>query len=41
MKLFEYFYAGKPVIPTPIEELKRFSEICLNWIRCRKMGKKL
>ena len=24
MKLFEYFYAGKPVIATPIEELKRF-----------------
>lgn len=25
MKLFEYFYMGKPVIATPIEELKRFS----------------
>lgn len=24
MKLFEYFYAGKPVISTPIIELKRF-----------------
>lgn len=24
MKLFEYFYAGKPVVSTPIEELKRF-----------------
>jgi len=24
MKLFEYFYMGKPVISTPIEELKRF-----------------
>ena len=24
MKLFEYFYLGKPVISTPIEELKRF-----------------
>ncbi len=24
MKLFEYFYEGKPVISTPIEELKRF-----------------
>jgi glycosyltransferase involved in cell wall biosynthesis len=24
MKLFEYFYVGKPVISTPIEELKRF-----------------
>ncbi len=24
MKLFEYFYIGKPVISTPIEELKRF-----------------
>jgi len=26
MKLFEYFYMGKPVISTPIEELKRFSK---------------
>ncbi len=24
MKLFEYFYMGKPIISTPIEELKRF-----------------
>ena len=24
MKLFEYFYMGKPVISTPIEEVKRF-----------------
>ena len=24
MKLFEYFYMGKPVISTPIDELKRF-----------------
>ena len=24
MKLFEYFYLGKPVVTTPIEELKRF-----------------
>jgi hypothetical protein len=24
MKLFEYFYMGKPVIATPIEELKRY-----------------
>lgn len=24
MKLFEYFYMGKPVLSTPIEELKRF-----------------
>ncbi|KKS89860.1 MAG: Glycosyl transferase group 1 [Microgenomates group bacterium GW2011_GWC1_43_11] len=24
MKLFEYFYVGKPVIATPIKELKRF-----------------
>ncbi len=24
MKLFEYFYMGKPVVATPIEELKRF-----------------
>lgn len=24
MKLFEYFYMGKPVVSTPIEELKRF-----------------
>lgn len=26
MKLFEYFYMGKPVVATPIEELKRFSK---------------
>lgn len=26
MKLFEYFYMGKPVISTPIKELKRFPE---------------
>lgn len=26
MKLFEYFYEGKPVVATPIEELKRFSK---------------
>jgi len=26
MKLFEYFYLGKPVISTPIEELIRFSD---------------
>ena len=25
MKLFEYFYAGKPVVSTPIEALKQFS----------------
>lgn len=25
MKLFEYFYMGKPVVSTPIEELRRFS----------------
>ncbi|OGU58106.1 MAG: hypothetical protein A2V66_11455, partial [Ignavibacteria bacterium RBG_13_36_8] len=25
MKLFEYFYMGKPVISTPIKELKRFT----------------
>ena len=24
MKLFEYFFLGKPVVSTPIEELKRF-----------------
>lgn len=24
MVLFEYFYMGKPVVSTPIEELKRF-----------------
>ena len=24
MKLFEYFYIGKPIVSTPIEELKRF-----------------
>lgn len=27
MKVFEYFYMGKPVIATPIEELKRFLKI--------------
>jgi glycosyltransferase involved in cell wall biosynthesis len=27
MKLFEYFYMGKPVVSTPIEELKHFPEI--------------
>ena len=27
MKLFEYFYLGKPVIATPIEELKRFPKL--------------
>lgn len=27
MKLFEYFYAGKPVVSTPIEELKQFTEL--------------
>ncbi len=26
MKLFEYFYDGKPVISTPIEELRRFPQ---------------
>jgi len=26
MKLFEYFYLGKPVLSTPIEELKRFPQ---------------
>lgn len=26
-KIFEYFYLGKPVVSTPIEELKRFSRI--------------
>lgn len=26
MKVFEYFYAGKPVLSTPIEELERFSD---------------
>ncbi len=26
MKLFEYFYMGKPVVSTPVEELKRFPE---------------
>lgn len=27
MKLFEYFYAGKPVVSTPIEELKHFPKL--------------
>lgn len=27
MKLFEYFYLGKPVLSTPIEELKRFPKL--------------
>jgi teichuronic acid biosynthesis glycosyltransferase TuaH len=27
MKLFEYFYMGKPVVSTPIEELKRFPDL--------------
>lgn len=27
MKIFEYFYAGKPIVSTPIEELKRFSDL--------------
>jgi hypothetical protein len=27
MKLFEYFYLGKPVISTPIKELKRFPKL--------------
>jgi hypothetical protein len=27
MKIFEYFYLGKPVISTPIEELKQFSPL--------------
>ncbi len=31
MKLFEYFYMKKPVISTPIEELKRF-------LRCVRIG---
>ena len=26
MKLFEYFYLGKPVVSTPIEELRRFPD---------------
>jgi glycosyltransferase involved in cell wall biosynthesis len=26
MKLFEYFYLGKPVLSTPIDELKRFTK---------------
>ena len=29
MKLFEYFYMGKPVVATPIEELKRFPKFVL------------
>lgn len=27
MKVFEYFYMGKPVVATPIEELKRLSKL--------------
>jgi glycosyltransferase involved in cell wall biosynthesis len=27
MKLFEYFYLGKPVIASPVEELKRFPDL--------------
>lgn len=27
MKIFEYFYMGKPVVSTPIEELKRFPKL--------------
>lgn len=27
MKLFEYFYVGKPIVSTPIEELKRFPDL--------------
>jgi glycosyltransferase involved in cell wall biosynthesis len=27
MKIFEYFYAGKPIVSTPIEELKRFQSL--------------
>lgn len=34
MKLFEYFYMGKPVVAAPIEELKRFP----NYVR---VGKKV
>lgn len=29
MKLFEYFYLGKPVISTPIEELKHFKDLVM------------
>lgn len=37
MKLFEYFYLGKPIISTPIKELKKFKQYvsvgsnCLEW----------
>ncbi len=27
MKLFEYFYAGQPIVSTPIEELRRFPDL--------------
>jgi glycosyltransferase involved in cell wall biosynthesis len=27
MKLFEYFYVGRPVVSTPIEELRRFTDL--------------
>lgn len=27
MKLFEYFYVGKPIVATPIEELKKFPHL--------------
>ena len=27
MKIFEYFYAGKPIVSTPIEELKKFPNL--------------
>lgn len=43
MKLFEYFYLGKPIITTPIFELKRFSglvKICKtesDWIKTIKI----
>lgn len=39
MKLFEYYYMGKPVIATPIEELKRHSKyvaIASNYIEWEK-----
>lgn len=32
MKLFEYFYMGKPIVATPIEELKRFPKyVKIGW----------
>jgi glycosyltransferase involved in cell wall biosynthesis len=43
MKLFEYFYMGKPVISTPIEELKRFPKYvkigntAKDWEKCIEM----